>query len=434
MKLIDIITSQWAMMPEKIHGLLEVVSAHSEGGKLDLKSMEKALLDYNDIMPDEEIETISDIAVINISGMLMKRPTAFERILFDAVSMEKIQYDIEQALNDPSVETILLNVDSPGGTVDGTKELADFIYAARDKKKIIAFSDGMICSAAYWIASAAHEIYVSSETVNVGSIGVITTHVDMSAYNEGMGIKVTDIYSGEFKAAGSQNKPLDEKSTVYIQDRIDYIYAVFVNDVARNRGQSTAFVMEKMAGGKVHIGGNALRNKLIDGVQSYEKTIGGLSKMDRTEFRIKHEAEYKLLCDEIEKDMSAKFEAQKSDIELKALETERKRISDIQAISLPGYEKVISEGIEKGMSASDVSIEIIKAQKESLKIKAEAFDNDGADVLPEVVPAEPEPEEKPFLDQVKDHAKANKCSVSEARAAVIKANPKAYEKFLVEVK
>jgi len=428
LKLIDVLNNTWAIIPEKLNSILHVADSHNQGDKLDLKAIEKAIFDFEMVENQEPQTENNNIAVININGMLMKRPSILERILFDAVSMEKIRNDIEKALVDDSIDTVLLFIDSPGGTVDGTKDLADFIYSSRDKKKIIAFSDGVMASAAYWIASSAHEIYISNDTVNVGSIGVITSHVDVSAYNENLGVKVTDIYSGEYKAAGSENKPLDEKSSAYLQDRVDYIYSVFINDISRSRKQSTAFVVDRMANGRVFIGGSAFKNKMVDGVSTYENLIKELSNMKNIdEYRASEF--YGQVKTDIEKVMSDKFEAQAKDIELKAIESERKRISDIQSLSIPGFEKVVEEGIKTGLLASDVSIKMIHAQKELLAEKATALETDVPAVVPEVEPVEEDTVEKDFMEEAKAKAKAENISFTDARKAVILEQPKTYEKY-----
>ena len=121
----------------------------------------------------------------------------------------------DEAMADKSVTSIVLDVDSPGGSVYGVSELARKIYQSRGKKPIIAVANSLMASAAYWIASAADEIHVSPGA-EVGSIGVIAVHVDRSENNAKEGFNVSYITAGEYKAEGNPDAPLseDRKSVV----------------------------------------------------------------------------------------------------------------------------------------------------------------------------------------------------------------------------
>ncbi|MBD0392075.1 S49 family peptidase, partial [Wolbachia endosymbiont of Pentalonia nigronervosa] len=115
-------------------------------------------------------------AIIPIHGILTKKPGTFDDFL-GMTSYERVQVQIEEALIDKKVETVLLDIDSPGGEVSGLFDLADFIYNARAQKKIIAIANDDAYSAAYAIASSAEKVFVS-RTSGVGSIGVIASHID----------------------------------------------------------------------------------------------------------------------------------------------------------------------------------------------------------------------------------------------------------------
>jgi len=167
------------------------------------------------------------------------------------------------AIIDDNVEGILLDIDSPGGQVDGTQALADLIYSARGQKPIIANIDGTAASAAYWIASAADEIFMN-ETGLVGSIGVYMVHTDYTAQEDGNGIKRTVIRSGPLKAVGEL--PLDEPGTAHLNDIVNDLFDVFVASVARNRGIDEKIVREKMAHGGVAVGRQALSGGYIDSI------------------------------------------------------------------------------------------------------------------------------------------------------------------------
>ncbi|MBV2145539.1 MAG: S49 family peptidase, partial [Wolbachia endosymbiont of Pissodes strobi] len=130
---------------------------------------------------------VEKIAIIPIHGILTKKPGAFDDML-GMTSYEQIEEQIKQALANSSIETILLDIDSPGGEVNGLFDLSDFIYEARALKKIVAIANDDAYSAAYAIASSAEKVLVT-RTSGVGSIGVIASHIDQSGFDEKQGIK-----------------------------------------------------------------------------------------------------------------------------------------------------------------------------------------------------------------------------------------------------
>ncbi|WCR54397.1 MAG: Putative signal peptide peptidase SppA [Wolbachia endosymbiont of Ctenocephalides orientis wCori] len=140
-----------------------------------------------------------EVAVIPIHGILTKKPGAFDDFL-GMTSYDRVQAQIEEALMDEKIETILLDIDSHGGEVSGIFDLSDFIYEARKskEKKIIAMANDDAYSAAYAIASSAEKVFVS-RTSGVGSIGVIASHIDQSGFDEKQGINYTTVFAGSRK-------------------------------------------------------------------------------------------------------------------------------------------------------------------------------------------------------------------------------------------
>lgn len=148
---------------------------------------------------------------------------------------EYITRAVARGLADPKVSRIGLVVDSPGGEVAGCFECAERIYNARSDKPIEAFAHEHAYSAAYAIASAASKITVS-RTGGVGSIGVVTSHLDVSERMAAMGMKITFIYAGKHKVDGNAYQPLSNEVKGRIQARIDDLYGVFVSAVSQHRG------------------------------------------------------------------------------------------------------------------------------------------------------------------------------------------------------
>ncbi len=172
------------------------------------------------------------ILQIPIMGVLLNRfPFQFGRWATGYAYIEKA---LARGLADGNVRGIALVCDSPGGEVAGNFELADKIYEARSEKPIRAFSADSAYSAAYSLASSAQSISVT-RSGGVGSIGVVTAHVDYSEALKENGIKITFIFAGKHKVDGNPYEKLSKDVQARIQSKIDRIYGVFTSTVARNR-------------------------------------------------------------------------------------------------------------------------------------------------------------------------------------------------------
>ena len=289
MKVLDILNSPWAILPDKLREIQTIYDTHLRGEKIDIKGIEAALGEpLNNV--HHEISVIDGVAIVPIHGVIGKRLNLFSKIS-GGVSTELLKRDIQIVLDDESVDSILLDIDSPGGSVDGTQEIAQFIFEAREIKPIIALANGMMASAAYWIGAAAHEIHISSDTTMVGSIGVVAQHTDISESDKMAGLKTTEIVAGHFKRVSSQLAPLTQEGRDDIQAKVDFIYSVFVADVATFRGASEEKVLADMADGQVFIGKQAIGAGLVDGVATLDQLLvdmsGGLDMVATSDFAVK---------------------------------------------------------------------------------------------------------------------------------------------------
>jgi signal peptide peptidase SppA len=277
MNILDILTSPWAIQPEKLLEIQAIYATYMRGDPIDIEAVEKRL---GRPLANEHAPYVNrdGVAVIQMHGIIAKRMNLFSQIS-GGVSTELAAQDLAAAINDPAVHSIILHMDSPGGTADGTQALARTIMAARDSgKQIAALADGTMASAAYWIGSAAHQVFMSDGTTQVGSIGVVASHTDLSGYEAKLGVKTTEIYAGQYKRIASSYAPLSAEGKQTIQDQVDYLYAVFVADVAAQRGVSEETVLKSMADGRVFIGQQALDAGLVDGVSTLEALVAELKR------------------------------------------------------------------------------------------------------------------------------------------------------------
>jgi signal peptide peptidase SppA len=175
-----------------------------------------------------------NVAVLNVSGGLVNR---FEPGECDPgpLSYEALRGAFDRALADPTVEAIVMRIESPGGMASGLFDLADYVHASRGAKPIYAAVDDYAYSAAYGLAAAADQIWIT-RTGGVGSVGVIAYHVDQSGYDSKIGVKVTTVFSGDHKADMNPHEPLSKGTKAWLQQRMDDMRQLFAQSVATYRG------------------------------------------------------------------------------------------------------------------------------------------------------------------------------------------------------
>jgi signal peptide peptidase SppA len=213
------------------------------------------------------------VAVLPLMGLITHRGNMMGDISGPrGTSVEKFTAGFRQALNDPNVKAIVIDVDSPGGSVDGVDELASEIFQARGKKPMTAIANTLMASAAYYIGSAADELVVTPSGL-VGSIGVYMAHTDTSEKDAKDGVKTTVISAGKYKAEGAAGKPLGEDGIAYAQSVVDSFYEQFVKAVARGRGVSAAAVRNGFGEGRVVTAKQAVELGMVDRVATFDQVL-----------------------------------------------------------------------------------------------------------------------------------------------------------------
>lgn len=191
-----------------------------------------------------------------------------------ATGYEYIWEAFKRGMGDYNVKGIALVEDSPGGEVAGNFDLVDRMFAMRGTKPVRAYAMESAYSAAYSIASVADSITVS-RTGGVGSIGVITAHVDYSKAMEEAGVKVTFIHFGRHKKDGNPYEALPEDVKSRIQGRIDELGQLFVATVARNRGMDEQVIRDTEA--LTFTASQAVSNGLADSIGSLDDAIAAFA-------------------------------------------------------------------------------------------------------------------------------------------------------------
>jgi signal peptide peptidase SppA len=263
----------WAIMPDTLTVIRRVYSDHLAGMTPDIAAIEAAIGRPLKNDQPKTYEITDGVAVIKANGIIAKRMN----LMMDysgGISIEKLTAQFKEALADSSVTGIALVIDSPGGMIDGIFELANLIYESRDIKPIISLAYGTMASAAYLIGAAASRVYATDVAAIVGSIGVVTVHEDRSAKDASSGIVKTEIYRGKYKRIVTDG-PLTEEGRLSLEERVDYYYSLFINDIASFRNVSPETVLLKMSTDVADsfIGQRAVEAGLIDGIASLDTTI-----------------------------------------------------------------------------------------------------------------------------------------------------------------
>ena len=264
------VETPWAILPHKLVILESIVIRHVSGEKLDAEEIQ-ARINGASRPPDR---VVSAVAVLPLFGVIFPRANMMTD-MSGATSAERFGAQFTKLVKDPEITAIILDVDSPGGQVDGIEELSQQIFDARGQKPVVAVSNHLMASAAYWIGTAADEVVITPSG-EVGSIGVFAVHEDISAALDKEGIKVSLISQGKFKTEGNPYEPLTDEARSAIHARVGDYYDSFVDSVARNRGVKPASVRNGFGEGRVVGARQAVELGMADRVGTLEETIDRL--------------------------------------------------------------------------------------------------------------------------------------------------------------
>lgn len=281
----EFLTTPWALMPERLQAMTAVLTRWSS----DVPPSDETLFQINTdrVLRDTRKQFATDraasnagagIAVLPLYGVVTQRGNMVDDISGPgSTSTQKFTSAMRQVLADDTVGQILIDIDSPGGSVYGVAELAAEIVKARAQKPVVAVANSLAASAAYWIGCSAGEFYVTPGG-EVGSIGVWQAHFDYSKALEEEGVKPTLISAGKFKVEGNPYVPLDPEAQAFMQSRVDDYYNAFIKAVAKGRGVSVGDVRDGMGEGRVLGADAALAAKMVDGVATFDDVLAKMQK------------------------------------------------------------------------------------------------------------------------------------------------------------
>lgn len=350
-----ILATQWAILPETLDTIAAIAEReHEYSGNLE--ALEAKL---GRPLGNTMSASLRDgVALIPIEGPLFKRAnlmTAYS----GATSYEVVASDLAAALENPQVDAVMLMVDSPGGEVRGTTDLAAMIKAAN--KPVWAHVSGTAASAAYWLISAADKIFASDTSI-LGSIGA---QIGYTARDPRPGER-----SVRFVSSVSPLKNADPESDAggqQVQQMVDDLGKVFVSAVADNMGVSVETVLEKFGQGGVMVASKALESGMINGISTFESAFAALKKelssMDYTSLTAAALAENRpdIVAALRAEGVASVEKIDAAAIRAEAAKAERERITAIDALAMPGAEEVIAKAKAEGTDANMAAVLVLKA-------------------------------------------------------------------------
>lgn len=206
----------------------------------------------------------NDVAVIPFNGVMAKNAGFLQEACMGMVSHDRIAYAVSQALAEKEIKTLVFDVNSPGGQVVGTPELASLIQSAGQVKQTYAFVDYMMASAAVYAGIQANETYITP-SAKIGSIGTILGVLDDSMRMKMEGLNLEVFSAGKHKALGQSGRSLSDDDRKYLQSIVDEANAGFTAAVKTAR---PGVAKEALTDAKVYTGIQAVKLGLVDGVVS----------------------------------------------------------------------------------------------------------------------------------------------------------------------
>ena len=272
MKLIELLQSPWAIVPESLREILEIYATHLKGDKIDIAGVEARLGRPLNNQPSSAY-TLREggVAVVAVEGIIAPKANLFTSVS-GGTSAQLLVQQLQTAAADTRVKSVVQVIDSPGGAVLGIPEWGNAVKAVAAVKPIISVSDGNMFSAAYWGGSAANAIFLTGAMAQAGSIGVYAR----------MGLSQPDPTAIEFvrgssPPAGLNGLPPSPEYMARFEAQLDYMYSQFVDTVADNRGATVDQVLQHMADGRTFIGQQAVDAGLVDGIQTIDHLVEALA-------------------------------------------------------------------------------------------------------------------------------------------------------------
>ena len=264
----------WAVRPETLSVIREVLMRRASGERLSEAEIIQRIAQAREGKVAAESATAPrGVQVLSLAGIIAPKANLVMDMSESGTGIDAFSRKFQAAVDNPEVGAIVIDVDSPGGSVYGVEELSRQIYEARGSKPITSVVNPVMASAAYYVGTSADDVWITPSG-EAGSIGVYSMHADWSGAYEKAGVKVTEITYGENKAALSQNHALSEEALAFEQSRVDEYGRMFEAAVARNRGVSVDTVHASFGQGRMFGAQQAKALGMVDEIGTLQDAIG----------------------------------------------------------------------------------------------------------------------------------------------------------------
>ncbi|MBF0141092.1 MAG: S49 family peptidase [Magnetococcales bacterium] len=361
------------------HAKLEVILSVI-GNRIGLQTPELIGNDFPAVDPASYAITSDGIGIIPIRGTLVKRASGVDA-QSGLMSYDTIETMFLDAITDPAVRAIMLDIDSPGGEVGGVFDLGQTMMDMRGTKPVWAFADNAF-SGAYLLASAADKIFLT-QTSGVGSVGVMSVHRDESAKDQQQGISYTTITAGANKADFSPHSPLTDGAKARLQAEVNRVYDMFTSFVAVGRSIPIEAVKATEAG--IFYGAEALNVRFADQVSTLREAVANLTETIKP----------KIITTINRKDLTMEAPSQAVEAAAKAAapvadegavrskieaEMQAKMLADAKAVSemclLAGAPELAGDFIASGKTQEQIRGELLARRVSSQEIHSQVMPSD----------------------------------------------------------
>lgn len=260
------------ILPTVHKKICDIVTAHATGAAHGKDGIAGMYGEPENAEDQGKLRMDGNVAVIPINGVIGKHVGSLER-MSGATDVDDITGQVQKAIADEAVAGILLDVNSPGGSVSGVPEASDIIAEAAKMKPVVAYTDQLMASAAMWLAAGAGAIY-ASKSAHVGSIGVYMAFLDSSRAYELAGLKMELIKAGTFKGMGMAGTSLSDDERALLQSEVDKVYCWFTDHVTEYRNVPSSAMQ-----GQTFYGSDAVGVGLIDRVGGYGDAMAEVKSM-----------------------------------------------------------------------------------------------------------------------------------------------------------
>lgn len=373
--------------PKIFHGDLSTITPEFKE-KLGIKKQSLTPTGGRYLETNNNVQIFGNVGIIDIFGPIFPRSSSLA-ISSPGITVSSLSRALDAALKSSQVNSIILNVDSPGGEITDIESFGEKIFNAQAKKPIVAYVTGMAASAGYWIASSTSEI-IGAKTSEVGSIGVIAAIRDTREKDEKAGVKNINIVS----SISPKKRPdyTTKEGQEDVQAIVDDLGMMFVETVARNRGTDNEDVINNYGKGGMFLSKRAVKIGMVDRIDSLENVINEFNNKSHSNTgvimtEVKNataetiKAENPKVHQEILDEGKTLSETEKETIKAEGfsegVKFENERIKGIESIEDSSNKDIISENkFKTEMTKESVALLIVNKSKETAKTKADAIITD----------------------------------------------------------